>query len=76
MLPVTDARVANNLQWNDGILVLCLNESKDGELVDAATHGHSVVTRLEDKVGDQRVADGFAINGKVHCDVAKIEGHD
>lgn len=76
MLAVADTRVADDIERDDGILVLALHHAQDGELVDAALHGQDVLARLENEVGDERVADGFAVDGEVHGDVAEVECHD
>lgn len=39
-------------------------------------HAHGVVARLENEVGQKCVADGCAVDGEVHGDVAEVEGHD
>ena len=71
-----DAGVANDFERDDGVLVLGLDEAEDGKLVNAALHGENVWAGLEDEVGDERVADGLAVQEQVHGDVAEIERHD
>lgn len=76
VLAIPDCRISHNLKWDDGVLVLALHKSKDSELVDAGLHGDRVLAGLEDKVGEERVADGFAVDIEIHGGVAEIEGHD
>lgn len=76
MLAVADTRVADDIDREHSVLVFGLDEGKDLELVDSALHGHLVLAGLEDKVGNEREANGLVVDGKVHGNVAEIKGHN
>ena len=76
MLAIDDTAVAHNVNRQDGILVLGRDEAEDGELVDGALHRDVVEAGLERHVLEERVADGFTVDGKVHGHVAEVDGHD
>jgi hypothetical protein len=73
---IADTRVSHDIQRNNRILVLGLNETIHDQRLDMRLHGHRVVAGLQDQVGEQGVANGRAVDGEVHGDVAEIECHD
>lgn len=76
MLSVPDAGVADDLEGQDGVLVLGRDEAEDGELVDVALQGERVVAGLKVEVWDEHIADFLAVDKEVEGDVAEIERHD
>lgn len=73
---IADTGVTDDFKRENGVLVLGVDEREDGELLDVGLHGKDVLAGLEDQVGDERVADGLAVDEEVHGDVSEIERHD
>lgn len=78
MLTIGDAAVTHNLKRDNAVFVLLLYEGYNREtlLVEDGGHGTVVLSRLEHEIGQERGADGLAVDGEVHGDVAELEGHD
>jgi hypothetical protein len=74
--PISNTRVSHNIQRDNRILVLGLDQTIHNQRLDMRLHGDRVVARLQDQIGEQGVANGGAVDGEVHGDVAEIEGHD
>lgn len=78
VLAVADAAVARDLERHNAVLVLALHQRDDGETLGRKDGGHGAVVVAGDEfeVGQERGADGTAVDSKVHGDVAELEGHD
>lgn len=76
MLSIPNARVSDDVDGENRVRIIIPNEAQNCELVDSTLHWEYVGTRLKEKIGEQRVADWFAVNSEVHGNVPKVEGHD
>ena len=76
MLIADHTRIPQNVNGQDGVLVLGSDEADDGELLDLALHRAAVVAGSDDEVGEESGADGLVVDGEVHGYVAEVDGHD